>query len=66
VGWVIAIAAMLSAIAAVASVINGLRLRTIHLQINSRMDKLIETTHMLGDAEGREAQRTGNGHETSG
>jgi hypothetical protein len=62
--YLIGIAAILSALAALGTLLANRRLQTIHLQINSRMDKLIETTMALGTAEGREKERTGNGHES--
>ena len=41
------------------------QLQEVHLQINSRMDALIETTRALGVAEGSAAESKTNGHTLS-
>ena len=44
-------------VAAILSLINGIRLTTIHRQINSRMDELLARTKTSSHAEGVEQER---------
>lgn len=60
-----ALAALLSGIAAFTAARTRGHVQQIHLQINSRMDALLQATEQLGVATGREAQRTGNGGSVS-
>jgi CHASE3 domain sensor protein len=40
------------------SYFNLQKLKDVHIQINSRMDQLLEKAGLLGKAEGREEERT--------